>query len=445
MSIINDENDKATNRQVDNMSELADVEVEVGNTSAFNLDDYPRIINNLCSSFDEQFREMMVLSTLTVISSILPNVYGIYAQEKVYPNLYLYILGKAGSGKGNIIWTKRLLSSIEAYKPLDGNSNSLLQQVIDSRGQVVIPQTKILIPANNSSAGFMKILNDRDGKGLIFESEGDTIANSFKSDYGNYSDVLRKAFHHEAVSQYRKTEDVYISLDEPKLSVVISSTPNQLKRIISNAENGLFSRFMYHITEPIDEFLDVFETKKTNRNELFKEGADFLLNLYLKLLSFEDVRFSFTEEQGKAFRAFFNSNKSILVNLCHGDLDGTVNRMGIITFRLAMVLSVLRNSDSLGDGVLYCDDVDFKIALELASKLLFTASEVMKILPSQAEDSISESQMSLVQTLPANFTTAEAKKMGANLGLSERTVDRFLSSAVFVKVGHGKYRKADLN
>ena len=35
---------------------------------------------------------------------------------------------------------------------------------------------------------------DNEGRGLMFETE-DTLAQAFKTDYGNYSDGFRKAFH----------------------------------------------------------------------------------------------------------------------------------------------------------------------------------------------------------------------------------------------------------
>ena len=51
----------------------------------------------------------------------------------------------------------------------------------------------LFIPANNSTTGVFQLLSDNEGKGLIFETEGDTLAQAFKSDYGNYSDGFRKA------------------------------------------------------------------------------------------------------------------------------------------------------------------------------------------------------------------------------------------------------------
>ena len=55
------------------------------------------------------------------------------------------------------------------------------------------PMRMLIIPANSSASSLLKILGDNDGIGLLFESEGDTLSQTLKSDYGNYSDVLRKA------------------------------------------------------------------------------------------------------------------------------------------------------------------------------------------------------------------------------------------------------------
>jgi hypothetical protein len=62
---------------------------------------------------------------------------------------------------------------------------------------------------------------DNDGIGLLFESEGDTLSQTLKSDYGNYSDVLRKAFHHELVSLSRRKDREYCEVSNPRVSVAL--------------------------------------------------------------------------------------------------------------------------------------------------------------------------------------------------------------------------------
>ncbi len=100
------------------------------------------------------------------------------------------------------------------------------------------PMRMFVIPANSSASSFLKILGDNDGIGLLFESEGDTLSQTLKSDYGNYSDVLRKAFHHELVSLSRRKDREYCEVSNPRVSVALAGTPEQVRRLIPDAENG---------------------------------------------------------------------------------------------------------------------------------------------------------------------------------------------------------------
>jgi hypothetical protein len=58
----------------------------------------------------------------------------------------------------------------------------------------------LFVPANSSATVVFQILNDNAGVGLLFETKGDTLAQTFKSEHGNYSDGFRKVFHHETIS-----------------------------------------------------------------------------------------------------------------------------------------------------------------------------------------------------------------------------------------------------
>ena len=126
------------------------------------------------------------------------------------------------------------------------------------------PEKMLFIPANNSSTGAYQLLGDSDGKGLIFETEGDTLAQAFKSDYGNYSDGFRKAFHHETISYYRRTDREFVDIESPCLSAVLSGTPKQVSALIPNAENGLFSRFIFYFMNVKTNWKDVFADTTEN-------------------------------------------------------------------------------------------------------------------------------------------------------------------------------------
>ena len=92
----------------------------------------------------------------------------------------------------------------------------------------------------------IKHLEDNDGMGCICETEADTLTNTLKQDWGGYSDVLRKGFHAEIISKSRMTDLDYSEIKEPKFSVAITGTPNQLDTLITSIQDGLFSRFIFY-------------------------------------------------------------------------------------------------------------------------------------------------------------------------------------------------------
>ena len=102
----------------------------------------------------------------------------------------------------------------------------------------------VFIPANISTAVIYKRLHANGGIGILFESKADTMKNTLKSEWGTYDDLLRKAFHFEEATLERK--DRYFKIEHPRLSVILSGTPNQIQGIIPDAENGLFSRFIFY-------------------------------------------------------------------------------------------------------------------------------------------------------------------------------------------------------
>jgi len=109
------------------------------------------------------------------------------------------------------------------------------------------PAFKLLfIPADCSQAMMMQILQDNDGSGIICETEADAMSGANKQDWGNYSHIMRAAFHHEKISAARKTNRELLEIKHPQLAVALSGTPAQVPKLIASAEDGLFSRFLFY-------------------------------------------------------------------------------------------------------------------------------------------------------------------------------------------------------
>lgn len=134
------------------------------------------------------------------------------------------------------------------------------------------PLRTLIVPANSSASAFLRIAKDNDGIILLFETEGDTLSQTLKSDYGNYSDVLRKAFHHEVLSMSRCKDREMSEVEQPRISVVLAGTPGQVNRLISNEEDGLLSRFCFYALPFKRGIRNVFATSDVaqSKNAKFK-------------------------------------------------------------------------------------------------------------------------------------------------------------------------------
>ena len=133
-----------------------------------------------------------------------------------------------------------------------------------------IPANKMfLIAGNNTGTGILQNIMDANGTGFICESEADTLSTAIGSDYGHWSDTLRKAFDHDRLSYNRRTDQEYREIKKSYLSVLLSGTPAQVKALIPSAENGLFSRQLFYYMPGIWQWVSQFTTGDIDIEEIF--------------------------------------------------------------------------------------------------------------------------------------------------------------------------------
>ena len=84
-----------------------------------------------------------------------------------------------------------------------------------------------LISGNNTGTGILQNLMDSDGTGLICESEADTISTAIGSEYGHWSDTMRKAFDHDRLSYNRRTDHEYREVKKTYLPYFCQAPPHK--------------------------------------------------------------------------------------------------------------------------------------------------------------------------------------------------------------------------
>lgn len=404
------------------------------------LPDFLKKITEVAETDEE--RDLLLLGSIVTISSTLPSVFGIYHRNKVFANLFLFISAQASAGKGRLNHCRKLVKPIHDNLKDQGQAarqqyeidlaeyNANKKKQPDLEKPLEPPIQLLFIPANSSASGAFQLLNDNNGRGLLFETEGDTLANTFKSDFGNYSDGFRKSFHHETISYYRKTNRELVDIESPCLSALLSGTPMQVSNLIPSSEDGLFSRFMFYYMNMQPVWADVFESNTaTGLDDYFyKLGKEYYI-FYQALKSSPDMQFTLTKDQQQLFHQFFQTCFQHYFNLKGEEYTGTIRRLGLITFRISMILSVLRlmETGEIPDN-LACEQQDYNTSIAIAETLIEHAAHIFNQLPATEKPITRPNKRErFYDVLPLQFNRNGYLEVAKQLGVNPKTAEGYIT------------------
>jgi len=423
------------------------------------FDTIPEFLKHITSvATTKEERDILLLGSLVTLSVAFPELIGKYGDNPVNTNLFIFISAKASAGKGILIHCRKLVEPIHLAlrnqaKIMKQQFEVDMQEYNANKGKDANtekpqkpPQKMLFIPANNSATGFLEILGDSNKRGLIFETEGDTLAKAFKSDYGDFSDGFRNAFQHEPISYYRRTDKEYVEIDRPCLSALLSGTPKQITTLIPNAENGLFSRFMFYVMNMKLIWKDVFASKTENGLDVHFEklGNDFY-SLYQTLQANPDVHFSLTASQQLQFNQFFEKMQTLYVNIQEEEIISSVRRLGLIAYRIMMIFSALRIME---DGEitqnLICNDTDFQNTLDMITILVKHSSYVYSQIAQETyKPKPKHKKEQFLENLPYHFNRQTYVATALSLGITDKSAQRYIKEFKDADIiqydGHDQY------
>lgn len=428
------------------------------------------IVSNSISIDD---RDTILLGSIVCLSACFHNICGVYDERIIYPNLYLFVVAEPGMGKGALSLCHELVEPIN--QQLHNLTKSLEQEYQaatslyrkNKNGDATIPPEPpmkvLVIPGNSSSSSMMKILGDNDGIGLMIETEGDTLSTTLNSDYGNYSDVLRKAFHHELVSLSRRKDREFCELNNPRLSVALAGTPEQVRKLIPNAENGLMSRFMFYLIPFKRGIRNVFATNdiSKSKNAIFRNLGETFLHHREEFL--RQGNYSFTLPTH--LQELFVEQLMQINNECCDEVDnrmqGVIRRMGLISFRIMMVFTAIRqlnsplppNRASNGDILLICHEEDYHSAMTICQTLIMHSIYFYRKLSSSTINKVSSDRESKVRSerffslLPDTFTKkifdATVVEHGEIPSTANKWINKYIAEGKISRTAQGEYKKAE--
>ncbi len=420
-------------------------------------------------------RDILLLGGMTVLGATLGRkVRCFYDGRYLSPNFQTFIVAPPASGKGVLSFLRHLVAPLheemrrtyeakmkEYQKERDEYSNAGKERKEKQAPEK--PQNKMfLLAGNNTGTGLLQNIMDAGGEGLIFEVEADTLSTAIGSEYGRFSDTLRKAFDHERIAYNRRTDQEYRELDSTYISVLLSGTPAQVRPLIPNAENGLFSRQTFYYMPAVRQWRNMFESQKEDLARVFRQlGEEWKTVLDgLKPVSFLTLRLS--AEQMDAFNARFATlfERASLAN--DSEMNSCVARLAVGCCRMLSVVAVLRGdmtpdadtpADNIKDGIVTKWDVkvaeeDFEAVMALVEPLYHHDNHILSFLPSTEVSRRTNSERdTFFASLPEVFTRRMVREKAAREQLKENTVISWLKR--MVRQGkiegtgtHGEYRIA---
>ena len=415
-----------------------------------------------------QEKDLVLIGSIVTLSSVLLPFRTIFHGRTIFPNMFLFVPGPAGSGKGRLDFCYRLVRPIhndkrelwqlqqEEYKQeLDRYRALSKKEKANTTSPVKPPITLLRVPANCSATSFAEAMADN-GNMLMFETEGDTVVNTFKSDYGNYSDNFRKAFAHEEFGYLRRGNDSEEKeVQNPRLSVVLSGTPEQVKSLIPNAENGLLSRFIFYTLSATDEWLDGFSGYDTENplEKVFDDLGAEVERYYQHLKGIQEVWFRLSFVQQQKFNDYFAEEKQRMKEL-NGDLyNASTHRLSWALLRISMILSALRCMDTgKVPEKIECSDADFDTALSIIRTISQHNAYIFNVLNEGITEEVkvsetysSAARSTLLSILPDSFTSKDMQAAAVKISKSVRTVERQIRRAInngqVKELGKGSYQK----
>ena len=199
--------------------------------------------------------------------------------------------------------SKLMVSLYQNFKTNFGNSNliEVFQEIKSDKYQSEVNSIRYAL-----HKGDEKKADEIKNSLNVFTMSGTYGISRTKTNISSYSDLLRKAFHSEKISISRKTNNEYFEINNPRLAVALSGTPQQVYNIISSAEDGLFSRFVFYVFKTNSHWID--PSPYGSRVNLTEHFAKLSIAVYEMVLFLDSgkTKIHLTREQWDRFNPTFS-------------------------------------------------------------------------------------------------------------------------------------------
>lgn len=429
-------------------------------------------------------RDALLMALLTNYSAVCSNARFHYGVQDYSLNLAFMTLSPPGNGKGIISHAFQLVKPID--RQLEEQSLEKIRQweqsvasyqlamqdkklSVEEKKKLQKPDDRpgfqmLVMPETTSKSQMTTCMYAMGKHGLIINStEISSVVTSLKQDAGNYADLLCKATMNEPINQFYKVDNRPIKIEHPKLSLCLSGTFDSFHTFIPTLEDGLFSRFLYLLMEPYNEWIP--QNPEANRDtyaDLFQSLGLEALHMW-QFFNKYPTQILFTPQQWEQHTQYWSGKMEEQVLQGYDDRLSILTRHGLAHCKIAALLTMLRQYNTLEDlkyteeqkaavmQKVTCTDDDFLTAQQLMDCLLQHAQKLSttKDKPQHRNvkpmNEVNWVEQALETFGEREFRTSEWEHQAASYGQPRRTALRALKNLALKKrikkLCHGSYMR----
>jgi DNA-binding CsgD family transcriptional regulator len=396
---------------------LSDRGIRTEKATDLALPELPRLLKLVCRRLPEDYRPAMVIASLPVLGTLATRIRFEYLDRQEQSlSFFSCITAPAASGKSFIRKPlDLLLTPINEQDAIEREKEQAYKDKLRaSKNSKNQPEDPHACPRNNgvaiSIAKLLQLLTYAEGKHLIgIGEEMDTLVKSERAGvWSQKSDIYRLAFDNAEYGQAYMSDASFNAHIKVYYNLLLTGTPNSLKRFFKDLENGLATRVCFaQLPDTSFTEIPVFTP--------YSEAEKAEIIRWARQLDAEKGTIA-CPQLDKVIGDWLERKRQQAIDADSHAMDTLRRRAAVIGFRAGMLCYLLENhkyTKTVGSFAEWVAEYVFRNQMELWG-------EQMEQLLSGAIDAQTEkgAASSLLALLPTEFTTGDLIKLRARKGQS---------------------------
>lgn len=411
------------------------------------LPELPRLLRLICKRLPADYQPAMIIAALPVLGTLATRIRFEYLDRQEHSlSFFSCITAPAASGKSFIRKPlDLLLTPINEQDAIEREKEQAYKEKMRaSKNSKNQPEDPHACPRNNgvaiSIAKLLQLLTYAEGKHLIgIGEEMDTLVKSERAGvWSQKSDIYRLAFDNAEYGQAYMSDTSFNAHIRVYYNLLLTGTPNSLKRFFKDLENGLATRVCFaQLPDTSFTEIPVFAPySAADKAEIIR---------WARQLDAEDGTIS-CPKVGSVIADWLERKRQQAIDADSHAMDTLRRRAAVIGFRAGMLCFLLENrkyTKIVGDFAEWVAEYVFRNQMELwGEQMELELSGALELISGERG-----SAASLLALLPQEFTAADLIKLRARKGQSVKTsaismvLNRWRTNHRIEKINESTWRK----